>query len=362
MISYKTLVKYLTKLYIKQFLISSIIIVVVLLITNTFDVLQKFKSSNLASRDFWELAILKIPYLFNEISALVSFISTFMFVRILTRQNELIIILSSGIPIWRVLIIPIIISFFIGIIILSIINPIGSYGLRSYEKLEKKVNKIPDLNFNISQSGIFFFENFAGNNRIIQTTSVNVKDKFLLDITILLVDEHNNLYKRIDAPKAIANTGSFKLINPTITTDTSSETLKELNFPTNLSINNLVQRFINPEIIPIWNLKNTIEKFIRSGLLVTRYQIYYYKQLFMPITLMAMSCVACWFISLNMRDNSNIKMAGIGLITGLCAYFFLQITLSILAYSGLPPMLSILLPILFIILISNFVILHFQEA
>jgi lipopolysaccharide export LptBFGC system permease protein LptF len=55
-------------------------------------------------------------------------------------------------------------------------------------------------------------------------------------------------------------------------------------------------------------------------------------------------------------------MAVLGLVTGICTYFFLEISLRILAYSGLHPILATLLPVLFIILISNFVILHFQEA
>ena len=78
--------------------------------------------------------------------------------------------------------------------------------------------------------------------------------------------------------------------------------------------------------------------------------------------MVAMSFIACWFISLNMRDNSKMRVTVLGLVTGMCTYFFLEISLRILAYGGLHPVLATLLPILFIILISNFVILHFQEA
>ena len=115
-------------------------------------------------------------------------------------------------------------------------------------------------------------------------------------------------------------------------------------------------------MIPLWSLSSSIENFARSGLVVTKYQIHYYKQLFKPLGMVAMSFIACWFISLNIRDNSSTRMAVLALVTGICTYFFLEISLRILAYSGLHPILATLLPILFIILISNFVILHFQEA
>lgn len=349
-------------MFTKQFFFTSAVILCVLFVTSAFDILQKFKSTNITPSDFWKLISFKLPYLFNEVAALICFIATFMFLRAITKQNELVIILSSGIPIWKVFITPIFITFFIGVFILGVINPVGTYGLQEYEKLEAKLRNTPHLNFIISPTGIFFFENFAGNNYIIQAKSINAYKQTLTDATILLVDESNNLTKRIDTPLVQLQPGAFKLTSPIITTRNSSRKAKELNLPTNLSINNLIQRFSPPEMIPLWNLNSSIENFARSGLIVTKYQIHYYKQLFKPLSMVAMSFIACWFISLNIRDNSSTRMSVLGLTTGICTYFFLEISLRILAYSGLHPILATLLPIIFIILISNFVILHFQEA
>ena len=362
MINYQTITKYLSKVYIRQLIITAGIIICILFITNAFDTLQKFKSIELTPKHFWQLILFKIPYLFSEVSSLCCFIATILFLRNITRQNELIIVLSNGIPIWRIFLIPISVTFILGIVIITTISPLGTYGLKEYEKIEANITNAPHLNFIISQSGIFFFEKFAGNNRIIQAKSINSKEKTLSDVTILMVDSQNNLTKRIDSPKAIISPGSFTLEDSTITLKDLTKHKKQINLPTNLSINNLMQTFTAPEMIPIWNLKNSIEKFAKSGLAITKYQIHYYKQLFKPISMVAMSFIACWFISLNVRDNSSAKTVVTGLILGICTYFFLEMTLRILSYSGIHPILATLLPILFIILLSNFVILHFQEA
>lgn len=362
MITYSTLSKYLAKIFAQQFLIISTIIICILFITNAFDVLQNFKGTNITSDDFGKLIAFKIPYLFSEVGALIAFISTFAFLRNISRQNELIIILSSGVPIWRVFLAPIIITFFIGIFIVGIINPLGTYGLKNYKALDDKIHKTQNLNFVISQAGFLFFENFANDSRVIQAKSINAKTNSLTNVTVLLLDDDNNLTKRIDAPIAVLKPKMFELTSAIITTNTTSEKSDIINLPTNLSINNLLQRFTPPELISIWNLKNTIEEFTNSGLVVTQYQIHYYKNLFKPMAMMAMSFIACWFISLNIRDNSNVRIVTLGLVVGISAYFFLEITLRILASSGLHPMLATLLPIIFIILVSNFVILHFQEA
>jgi len=72
--------------------------------------------------------------------------------------------------------------------------------------------------------------------------------------------------------------------------------------------------------------------------------------------------LACWFINLNLRGSSGSKTLIFALITGIGSYFILEIIVRILAFSGLSALLSTILPLLFIIMISNFVILHFGQA
>ena len=361
MFNYPTISKYLAKLFASQFILTTAIIAFVLLITNAFDVTQKFKETKIVLDDFWQLISFKIPYLLCEISPLICFITTCLFIRKISKNNELIVILSNGIPILRVFLIPIITTFFIGVIFLTIVSPIGAYGLKESKKIEAKIHGTPHLNFIISQSGIFFFERFSENNRIIQAKSIDARNKKLSDVTILIIDPQNNLIKRIDAESAIINLKSFKLKNSIVTTQKSSEYKEQIYLPTKLSINHLMQTFTPPEMIPIWSLKNSINQFAKSGISVIKYQIYYYKKLFIPLTMIAMSYVACWFVSLNTRDNSSAQTTMTSLVMGVCVYFLIEMIPRIMAYSGFNLIFSILTPILFIILVSNFVILHFQE-
>ncbi|PCJ27356.1 MAG: permease [Rickettsiales bacterium] len=362
MINNQTITLYLAKTFFRQFLVTSVVVLCVLFITNAFDTLQKFKASNLSSIEFWQFTSYKIPYFFNKISSLVCFISTLMFLRTIVQCNELIIILNSGIPLWRVFIIPIIMAFLIGIVVLFVSSPIGTHGLQEYKKLEAKLDGRENMNFTLTKSGIFFFENFDGVKRVIQTRSITPNKKILSDVTIFLIDSENNLTQRIDAKKAILENGVFKLKSLTLISRKRSETLEELELPSSLSIENIMQRFGSPDMIHLWNMNNVIDKFSSSGLVVTTYQIHLYKQIFNPLFMATMTFVACWFVGLNTRSRSNAKMHVLGLTLGVCVYFFLEIVLRVLAYSAVPPIFATLLPMLFIILVSNFVILHFQEG
>lgn len=361
MIQYPIISLYLIRVFIKQFLLTSCIVIAVLLISNTFDVLQKFKSNTIGLAHFWSLIGYKIPYLFNEVSIITGFITTFLFIQKIRKNNEFVIILSSGISIWQVFLIPIITTFALGVLILLTITPIASYCLIKYEKLEAKITGTKNANLTFSQSGVFLYEFIDQNSRIIQASSIDVNQDKLLDPTILVMDSQKELLHRIDAREAIIYSGFLKLSDVKIFYKTHTKIMSNLELPTNLSMNSLLLGFKPPEKINFWHMRDSIQQFSKYGLAVIKYQLYYFKQLFKPLAMMAISFTACWFVSLNLRESQNANVIK-GIVLGMSTYFFLEFAFRILAYTGLYPFYAILLPIIFVILISNFVILHFQEA
>ena len=214
----------------------------------------------------------------------------------------------------------------------------------------------------ISKSGIFFFEKYNNTNNIIQAQSISVQKNELHNVTILNVDSKNNFVKRIDAKNVILLDGYFEFINPIIITHEGIEKRNSFDIPTNLSTSTLIQRITAPELILTWNLRQIIDEFAKSGVSTTSYKIFYYKQLLKPLILVAMVCIACCFIYINTRESFAGKILIIGIAFGVVAYLLLEVLIRMLSYGGLDPLYAIILPVLFILLVSNFAILHFQEA
>lgn len=359
----KTISTYLFRLYCRYFSVVSLIIAGALLLSNIFDVLQKFKSVNIPPNFFWKLALYKIPYLLSEVVALISFISMFFFLRRLTKHNELLIIMcNGGIQFWRVMMIPVFTTLLIGLVIIAIVNPIGTYGLEKYDQLEAKLTKKKHLGFTVTTDGISFFEEYQDTNKIIRAKSINISTKELKDIIILFMDSKNNFLKRYDVQTAILNSNKFNLINVKIYTNKGIEEVKELDIPTNLSINSFTDSFILPEMLSIWSLPNFIDKFLKSGLPVTKYKIHFYKQIFKPLMMIATVILASCFVNLIQRNDSQKKNMIIALFCGVTTYSLIEVTIRMLAYNGLDPLLAVALPITLMMLISNFVVLHLQEA
>ena len=362
MINLKTLSIYLFTQYIRYFIAVLLIITGALILSNIFDVLQKFKTIHISTNLIWKLVLYKIPYLLGEIATLISFISMLFFLRQLTKYNELVVILCSGIHIWKIFIVPVVTTFLIGIIFVMVLNPIGTYGLQKYEKLERTLTNKRHHDFIVMQSGLLFFEEYNAGNRVIQVKSINLATGELKDLTILFVDSNNYLIKRIDADSAILSDGYLKLVTLKITTDNDSKEYKNLTIPTNLSISNFTERFVPSEMISIWNIKSCINKFTKFGLPIINYQIHYYKLLFKPLIMIATVIFASCFMSLTQRGNTQVKVLAGGLFGGFVIYSLLEIFLRILVSNGIDPIFSVLLPIFFLIFISNFAILHLHET
>lgn len=363
MINYPTIVQYLVQKFCWYLVLTSLAVIALLFIAGAFDVLQKFKAIYFSPQEFWLLITLKIPYLFNEVGPVISLASTVLFLNSLVIYNELIIITSSGIQLWRVFLIPVIASFLLGIIIVAVINPVSSYSLKEYERIEAKLQgTIPQNSVVISSSGVFFCEKYENTNRIIRAVSINAEKKLISNMVILITDKQNRLIERVDTQAAHLDNGQFDLQSPVVYKDKKQFTHERLFLPTSLSINNLMQSFMLPEMFSVWDLPESIKKMHHSGLQALGYEIYFFKQLFKPLAMSAMSLLACWFLSLNNRSKANVKNMIFSLLTGLVTYFLLEIILRLLSFGGFSPMLAALLPILVIILISNFVILHLQEA
>ncbi|HJD55446.1 MAG TPA: LptF/LptG family permease [Rickettsia endosymbiont of Pyrocoelia pectoralis] len=361
MINLKTLSWYLTKLYSKCFFIILFLLIGLLVISNIFDLLQKFKNMYVPFSFFLRFIFYKIPYLLNQVSSLISFTAMLFFLRNLTKNNELTAILSSGIHIWQVLIIPCIITLILGIIFTAILNPISVLGLQKYDFLEAKLTKKAAHEAVISRSGLLFFESLNGENQIIQTQFVNIAEKKLNNVTILFIDNNNSFLKRIDALYGIIENKALHLNRVKVFTKDGMKAHNSLTIPTNLSINNLVNKFIRPELVSIWNLPKLINELFNSGLPIINYQIYYYKQLFKPIMMMATIILASCFISLQQRDNTQEKTLILGLFAGFIVYSLSEILLKILTYNNLSLIAAILLPSMLIFFISNFIILHYKE-
>ncbi len=284
-----------------------------------------------------------------------------LFLQRLTKHNELIAILCSGLNLWNIIIPPVIISCIFGILFISIVNPIAALGMHKSELLKSKIKNQNIQDTIISRSSLLFVEQYGNNTQIIRTKSIDIANKELHNVTILNISSDDHLERRIDATTAILN-HNINLQNVKILTDRGAEFAKELVIPTKITIDSLLKSFSSPETVPIWYLPKLIKNFVAVGIPVAHYQIYYYKQLFKPILMVSAVIFAACFFTLNQRDGSHSMILTKGVFFSIVVYLLLEILIRILSYSTMTPVLAVFLPSLLMLLLSNLTILRSYES
>ncbi|WP_341764634.1 LptF/LptG family permease [Candidatus Tisiphia endosymbiont of Beris chalybata] len=362
MINLKILSLYLFRLYCGYFINILLIIIGILILSNIFDLLQQFKSLYIPTHYFWKLVLYKIPFFLNEISGLISFSAMLFFLKKLTKYNELLLMLCNGIHIWKIIFMPVIASIIFGIIIVTICSPLGTIGLQKYEHIKAKLTNKTALNFRISKSGLLLLEKNENTKQILQTKVIDIGTNQLKNFTLLILDNNNNFLKRIDAPYAVLANNNLAIFSAKIYDGQKLASYSQLNIPTTVSISKLLDNFINPEMVSIWDLPTTINQLTEAGLPTINYQIYYYKQLFKPLIMGIMVVLASCFFSLKQRSNMQDKILIFGLFIGFIAYFSLEISFKMLSYNGITPALAVLLPNICLFLLSNFIITPAQHT
>jgi lipopolysaccharide export system permease protein len=206
-------------------------------------------------------------------------------------------------------------------------------------------------------------EDYLDEKRVIIARSVDITTRTLSDLTILFTDKDNNFLSRIDAKSGVLKDGELLLHQVRIfTNDHPSPEREFLSVKTALSIGRFTEGFVSPEHVSFWQLRGLIDKLKQNGMSVSRYQIYYYKQLFKPLMVVAAALMATCFTSMRQYRNSGVKSLAIGIGVGFAIYLLSEICVALLTYRGLDPAFAALCPILTIVLISNFVILHLHET
>ena len=361
-----TLFRYLMRSYLERFGLVLLLVVMGLLLSNTFDTLNRFRSTTFTLPIFINLVSLKLPYLLIEIMPMTGFIATLFFLYYLSRTNQLVSIWSTGASTWNVLFPVVISGILIGVITTIMLQPVASMLIGKYDTMEAKLLKRRSDQVTLSNSGIMIAEDYDNERRVIVARSVDAQANKLYGITILLIDGDNNFISRFDASSASMDQGQFTLHNVKVfeAGDDSNIPRSEesKSFETKISIDRFSKGMVSPEHISFWRLPQLIEKLHKAGIPTSRYQVYYYKQLLKPIMMTTVCFMAFCFITPRQSRVRDMRAFAFGIFIGFVVYLMSEICVVVLMRQGFDAILASLCPMLVIILLSIFAILHLHET
>jgi lipopolysaccharide export system permease protein len=310
-----------------------------------------------------QMAALKLPHTLEKVVPFaVLFGGMYVFWR-LSRSSELIVARASGVSVWQFLAPAILASVAIGVIFITVVNPVGSTMLLRYDQLDSDYFKGQSSQLAVSRSGMWLRQSQKGTQSVIHALRMTSDDMTLRDVTVFLFDSKNTFARRLDAPEAKLTKGIWKLRDVLVTTP-GKPSVREATYdlPTNWTAAKIKNSFSPPETLSFWHLPGFISLLDRAGFTATRHRVHLYSLLAVPVMLGAMVLIAASF-SLRLARRGGVPMLiGSGILFSFFVLFLSDVVEALGLADTIPALLAAWAPASVTLLIGLSILLHIEEG
>ena len=291
------------------------------------------------------MVFLRAPQFLEQVLPFVVLIAAlFVFWR-LNRSNELVIIRSSGVSLWRIIVPVSLVALMIGFIDITLFNPLSSAFQNRYEKLEKRHLLKNKEDIKISSTGLWFSEKDGPNQKIYRASKVDLKKLEFKDLNIITTSEHNNFIERIDAKAGHIHQGQMNLSDGwDLLAGKVAEPFVEMKIATTLTKKKIESLQVNRSPFSFWKLPGYISLLEMAGLQSLKYKMSWHSLIASIFWLGFMVLLAAAFSCRPLRQGKTAFFIMLGLLSGFALYFFKDMTFAMGSSGVLPPIIAAWLP------------------
>ena len=146
------------------------------------------------------MSFLKSPLVIYKIFPFIFLISAILLFIKLIEKDELITIKVSGISNFKIILLPIMISFILGIMIVSIFNPVSSLFTYKYYEIKNHFTSKNDFLAAITENGIWIKDTHLDKTNLVKADRLEGDE--LMDVSIYVFNKNNENISRFEAKKA----------------------------------------------------------------------------------------------------------------------------------------------------------------
>ena len=207
----KILLNYLLINFLKTLFMVILIIYSFGVILNLFEEIEFFKNLDVSFFTPLMLTSIFVPSLIIKLLPFVIFISSMWFMVKIRNNKDLLTLKVYGFSNIKIFFILALTSFFIGWLVLVVVNPITSSMVKYYEKTKSQYARDIDHLVTFNNNGLWIKENLEIGERII--TAVKPEGLNLLDVTIFHFDDRFGLDEKIFAREVNIENNEWKLLD-----------------------------------------------------------------------------------------------------------------------------------------------------
>lgn len=248
------------------------------------------------------ITMLKTPQALYQILPLVMIISTVSLFIALARSSELVVARSVGRSALHTLIAPITVAFLIGLVTVSLFNPIVAATSVRYGELSETYRSGSSSAFSIGREGLWLRQGGETGQTVIRAARANFDGSILFDVSMLKYSKFGGPNRRIEADQASLRDGMWILerakvwpLIPGINSEEAAQQHDILRVESTLTREQITDQFGNPSSISVWDLPKFIDQLDEAGFSARRYAVWMQMELARPFFLVAMMLIGAAF-------------------------------------------------------------------
>lgn len=364
-----TLIIYLIKEFLASLFIVYLVFFSLTMLISFVEELTFFKEKNLDNL-IWTisyLSIVKTPNIIIEMSIFIFLFAGILFFVKIQKNNEMNVLLLSGISKSFPILTLAFISFFWGIFLIIFLSPISSGAMKFYEQSKRFYSSNDNLIF-ISDNGLWFMENINNNFNIIRADKISSNNfSRLNNVTIYNMDNNFNFIKRMDSKVVVIKKKNWILEKTKILYNLDNSNLSEkkeyntIDYLSSININDLKDYFSNSSTVSFWDILNNIKNLNERGYSADELKVKYHKYLSLPIYLFCIIFLSTTFTILIDKKYNTLIYLFFGLIVGFFLYFLNDLSITLGLANKIPLTISIWAPVMVLLFFSVINILKINE-
>ena len=339
---------YLLKNYFKKFFIVTATFYVFGIILNLFEEVEFFKNSEVTILTPLLLTSVFVPSLIIKLLPFIIFISSIWFMVQIRNNKELLTLKVYGYSNLRIFFILAFASFFLGWIILFLINPLSSSLVKYYEKTKSNYARDIDHLVAFNKNGLWIKETFEKYERII--TASNPNQHFINDVHIFELDKNFNFKRKIFSKRADIKNNTWVLNSVIIYTFKNGlmekETIDNFSLESIYNYEKINNLFNNSDTLSFLEISINFKDMLNNGYNKEFLKQSFHTMMTLPFYLFVMTAIATILTLHTMKNSENIRFIIIGLVFIVLIYYLKDLSLALGKTDRIPLILSIWTPII----------------
>jgi lipopolysaccharide export system permease protein len=311
-----------------------------------------------------EMAALKLPHTAQEAMPFAILFGTMLAFWRLTRSNELVVARAAGISVWQFLTPAVLVAFGVGVVAVTMFNPIASSMEASYEKLNSRNLRQGADELSLSHAGLWLRQSDGkGGQIVIHGKKLASSRLELQGVSLFFFNKMTGFTSRVEASTASLEDGYWLIRSGERWTGSESpQAFAELRLPTELTTAKIEESFAPPDTMSFWDLPGFITLLEASGFSAQRHRLHFNVLLARPFLFCAMVLVAATF-SLRMQRRGGATMLIVsGVFSGFILYFLSDIVTALGLSAKLPVLLAAWTPAGVSTIFGASMLLHLEDG